>query len=420
MDNISACIEALSAGNLEKAYQLMDIIQKTGSDEEKEAFAYELFDLGFLQEAEKLVKDLLENFPDEGELLILLAEIYVNDDKINDALLVLDKITMADLVYPQALVLQAELYEREALFEVSEKKLLEAEKLLPTEPVIQFALAELYFSIGKLHEAVYKYEQVLKTEDEIAGINIHERLANVYSAAGEFEKALPYYEQAEVAKLTVDVLFGHGLTAFQAGYHEAAVEKFIEVTQLDPDFESVYLYLAKAYEHQDLIEEGFESVKAGLSVNPFQKELYFLGGKLATKLGKVNEAKEMLNKALNLDPSYVEAIMTLNQISFTENDYAEVMERTIPALEEGEEDPYLLWDLAIACEKEERYLESLNYYRQAYNFFKTNEEFLQNYGFFLLEEGNIGESIEVFKQLQKMNPANLEYADVLERLSESL
>ena len=83
---------------------------------------------------------------------------------------------------------------------------------------------------------------------------------------------------------------------------------------------------------------------------------------------------------------------------------------------EGEEDPYLLWDYAVACEEEERYSDALNAYQRAYRYLKEKDEFLQNYGFFLLEEGNTEEAIEIFKKLQELDPTNVEYIDVIERL----
>ncbi len=47
--------------------------------------------------------------------------------------------------YPQSLLAIADLYQVIGIPEVSEAKLKEAAGLLPDEPLIQFALAELYF-----------------------------------------------------------------------------------------------------------------------------------------------------------------------------------------------------------------------------------------------------------------------------------
>src|SRR5699024_12059727 len=53
----------------------------------------------------------------------------------------------------QALLILADLYQVLGMTEVSEAKLKEAARILPDESLIEFALAELYFSINKFDEA---------------------------------------------------------------------------------------------------------------------------------------------------------------------------------------------------------------------------------------------------------------------------
>lgn len=416
MNRVDKCLQELETGNMQKAFQLIDEIHDNGIDQEQYELASQLSRLGFLEEAVKLYKKLLEKYPHEGELAVLLAEALVDLDKEEEALLVLENISKGDPYYPQVLLIQADIYQMEGLYEVAEQKLLEAEKILPKEPVIQFALAELYASIGRFAEAAYKYELVLKENFTSNGINLYHRLADTYSAAGEFEKALSYYEKALEDQLDIDVLFGFGFTAYQAGYYQTAIQKFEEIKTLDPDYQSVYLLLAKAYEHEEELKKSMETVKEGLKVNPYQKELYYFGGKIALKLGNKDEAEHYLKKALEQDPNYIEALLTLSKILLAHEKYSELIEIVEPVLQEGDEDPELLWDIAVACQKEERYSDALKYYRQAYNDLKGREEFLQNYGFFLLEAGLSDEAIEIFKQLQKMDSANPEYVDILERL----
>lgn len=117
-----------------------------------------------------------------------------------------------------------------------------------------------------------------------------------------------------------------------------------------------------------------------------------------------------------MDPSYIDALLTLNKLYLKQERYQEIIQLVEPLLAEGEEDPDLLWDYAVSCDKEEQYSEALNAYRSAYRYLKENSDFLQNYGFFLLEEGIFDEAIEVFNKLQNMDLTNAEYLDVLERL----
>ena len=66
----------------------------------------------------------------------------------------------------------------------------------------------------------------------------------------------------------------------------------------------------------------------------------------------------------------------------------------------------------------EQYDKALNSYHKAYNYFKNNEDFLEDYGFFLIEEGDRAKAKEVFTKLLQFNPTNDEYVSILERLDE--
>ncbi|MDQ7864021.1 hypothetical protein RCO48_31895 [Peribacillus frigoritolerans] len=56
-------------------------------------------------------------------------------------------------------------------------------------------------------------------------------------------------------------------------------EKFIELKELDHEYHSLYLYLAKSYEHLEDLENALKTVKEGIKADEFNKELYFFGGK---------------------------------------------------------------------------------------------------------------------------------------------
>src|SRR5690606_15407682 len=200
-----------------------------------------------------------------------------------------------------------------------------------------FAQAELYNSLGRFAEAIYKYKQVLKEAKEFAGVSIYERLAECHAAMGEFEEAIPYYEKALDEKFDVDILFGLGFTAFQAGMYEVAIQRLTEVKELDPDYESCYLPLAESLDKEMEYEKAFEVAREGTEVNPFNKELHFFAGTMLMKLGKTQDAEEWFKKALEIDPDYMAAILSLSKLYMDEERYLDVIELVEPLLKEGEE-----------------------------------------------------------------------------------
>lgn len=417
MNNVEKIIQLFENGQLDKAKKLIDKVKKSGSDEEQYLLAEELNQLGFPEDAKNLYQILLEKYPEEGELIVLLAETFVDLNQEEEAILLLEKIDASDPSYPRALLLLADLYQMQGLYEVSEQKLLMAKELAKDEPVIDFALGELYMEQGRYREAVDYYHKLIDQQIyELAGTQIRQRIAEALSAAGEFEEALPYYDDALDEKLEVNTLFGFGLTAYQAGYYQTAIEKFTELKALDPDYHSLYLYLARSYEHEEMLEQALQSIKEGIAHDEFQKELYFLGGKIALKLQKEDEAESFFQQALRLDPGYLEAALTLNKLYMTQERYSDILDIIKQVQNEGEDDPQFLWDQAKALHGLEQYSEALKMYQKAYNDFKNNQDFLEEYGYFLLEEGKTQKAAEIFHKLLEKDPTNEEWILLLERL----
>ncbi|WHY75872.1 tetratricopeptide repeat protein [Neobacillus sp. WH10] len=418
MDRVNNIINMLENGQHKEALNEYNIVLKNGSHDEIFLLGEEMYQYGFLEEAKALVEKLLEIYPEEGELLVLLGEILVEAGEEEEAILVLEKISEQDVHFGQSLLLLADLYQVQGLYEVCERKLLKAKELLPDEVIIDFALGELYSEQGEIIMALNAYEIVVKEENEIAGVNIHGRIADLLSASGAFEEALTYYDRALDEKLEINTLFGYAFTALQAGYNRTAIEKFNELKGLDPEYHSLYLHLAKAYEREEELDNSLHSIKEGIKQDEFNKELFFYGGKMALKLGKVDEAEQFFREALALDPGYIDAALTLNKLFFQQERYEDVIELISQLDFTEDEEPQMLWDSALAYDKLEEFSYALDKYESAYTFFKNNESFLQDYGYFLIEEGKNDRAAEIFKQLLIKDPTNVEYLDLLERITD--
>ncbi|MDM5208226.1 tetratricopeptide repeat protein [Cytobacillus kochii] len=418
MDKVKKIIALLENGLHDEALEKYKEILSHGTHEERFVLAEELMQYGFLKEAHQLIERLLDAYPEEGELLVMKAEIFIDLGNGEEAVLVLEQVNQQDASYPQALLLLADLYQMEGLYEVSERKLLDAKAILPEEPIIDFALGELSAEQGKFLEAVKLYEKVLTKKELIGGVNVNQRMAESLSAGGAFEEALPYYEKALEEKLEIHTLFSYAFTALQAGYNQVAIEKFNELKEIDPEFHSLYLHLAKAYEREEQVQEALATVKLGIKQDEYNKELYFYGGKLALKIPDEQLAVDLLREALAIDPEYIDAAIVINKVFMNNERFNDVIE--IAELMQSAEviDPQLLWDAAKSYQEIEEYSQALNKYNEAYTYFKQQPDFLADYGYFLIEEGKRKEAAELFSKLTRLEPHNEEYQDILQRLSD--
>lgn len=419
MNNVQNIVQSLENGHYDQAKSLISKIKESGNHEEVYLIADQLFQLGFLNEAKGLYEYLLSFYPNEGDLKVSMAEILIEMDQEEDAISLLDSIQQDDPEFPRALLILADLYQMQGLVEVSENKLLQAKKLLPNEPIIDFALGELFASEGRNIEAVKYYESFIAYGKEtIAGVNVNSRLGEVLSSSGQFEEALPYFEKGLKESFEINTLFGYALTAYQAGFFNKSIELFNQLKEIDPQYHSLYLYLGKCYESEEDLKNAMKAVKEGISVDEFNKELFQFGGKIALKMGNEELAEEYFRQALALDPGYIDAAYTLNKLLLHQNRHEDVLEITSQMEKEGDIDPQLHWDAAISCQTLERYQDALKHYQQAYNDLKNNSEFLSQYGYFLIEEGYHAEATNIFKTLLQEDPLNEEWASLLERLED--
>ena len=413
MSKVEEAIYLVDNGDAEQGLQQIKDLIKTSSNDEKYMIAEAYFKWGQVEEAKELIEELMFLYPDEGELIIFMAEILIDLDNEEEAISYLEDISVNDPVYVEALLLQADLYQIQGLFEVSEKKLMAAKQKMPDETIIDFALAELYFSQGEYKKAISFYQNVLIENETLAGVNIHARLASSLSSVGEFEEALSFYQTAVNQNEDANTLFGYGFTALQAGYNKTAIETFNRLKELDPDYSSFYLLLAQAYDQEGMLQECYATLEQGLKVDELNKELHYHAGKIAMKQGNKDQVEQHLRQAVAIDPGFVEATITLTKYLIHEERYEDVIECLEAVMKYGEYDPQYEWDLAHAKNHLEQYSDALNHYRHAYTSFKDDIDFLKEYGYFLLEEGDHKEAVRIFKQLLVLDPTNYEIEEIL-------
>ena len=320
-------IHAIEEGNLEKVNQLLDSVLLDESPEIQYDLSQLLLQYGFVEQGSRVLEHLHYIFPDEVQITIDYASTLIDLEKEEEALDLLMAIDESAPEYPQSLLLLADFYQMQGLFEVAEHYINEALEVLPEEPLLLFAKAELLFEIGKFAEAARIYELLYEEAAEISGVNLAERLAEVYRVGGSYETALQYYMKTLEDKVTADLLFGSAYCAFQCEKYELAIKQLEDLKALDSDYFSGYLLLAESYAMLEENERAYTIIQEGISRDVFEKTFYLFAGKMAIKLKNPEEAIKHLQEAIALDPEYMEAILTLTSIEHQMEDYDSIIER---------------------------------------------------------------------------------------------
>lgn len=398
----------------EEALQIIHDQLKKGTDEEKFAVAEFLKEWGFYDDALEILQELQKKFPEEIEVKILLASIYIDMYEDEEALMILEDIPEDDPAYEQALLLLADVYQAQGLIEVAEQKLLTAKRRNPKELIFDLALGEFYFSIGEFQKAIVYYERVYDEETKINGLSISARIAETLSHLGKHEEALQYFQK--ISDHTVDQLFQYGLAAFYAKRNEIADKCFREVIEKDPFHYAAYLSLAEVYEADGNVTQAYETIREGINVNEFDVNLYYEGGRLAYKLNQFEESEQLLQQAVSLDSEFQDAVLLLIQLYKEQEKYDDIV-GLIQALQTDHiYNPQYEWELAHAYEALEQYELASQYYEKAYEELEDHADFLKEYGYFLLEEGKHEKAIELFEKYLKIEPMDNDLSNFVDQL----
>lgn len=390
---------------------------KLDSDDMLASLGDELLAIGFLEEAKEVFETLKKRYPQNSEFNLPLAEIAIENNEIDTAFEYLEEIPSTSDYYPQALLVTADLYQVLGIFEVSEAKLQEARALLPEEPLIQFALAELFFSTENFAKAADLYQELLKNDlAVISGISITERLGTVLSMEGKFEEALSYLESSLEEEWTDDRLFKTAFVYLQLKENEKAIHYLQQLRELNPQYQSLYSYLAEALQQEELLEEAQEVIEEGIRENPFQVEMYHFASENAYRLHDRQKAIDFLLKALETGEKEEETLLTLSNIYLKEGLYEEAIEAV--AKMEDQDNPYALWNLAHAYNQLEDYATAKTNYESASLALGHEAEFMKEYGIFLREEGRLKEAQQLLQHYLEHEPGDLEVQSILDDLAE--
>ncbi|HEY4602506.1 MAG TPA: tetratricopeptide repeat protein [Cerasibacillus sp.] len=412
MDTIKEASQLMEMNLANEAIILIQEALDKATDHEKKTYAAFFMEWGFLDEARSILEPL-NDMSHDSHVILMLAEIYTEQQEDAMAIELLLLIDSEDDAYLPALVQLADLYEQEGLFEVAEQKLLEAKRIAPQEEVIDFALGELYYSVGEYNRAILYYE---KMTTDMLDVSISERLAHCFTAIGKYEVAFNYFKS--IKEPNFFTLFSYGLTAFQLERDDVTIHVLEKLLKQDPYYHSAYPLLAEAYERQGLINEAYNTVKQGLEYDEFNKELYYYLGILSQKLNRIAESEAMFQEAIALDPDYKEAILSLIALWKDVGRTESIIGLIEDVKKTGSVDALYEWELGRAYLEIDERKQALNAYKQAYTNLQDDPDFLKEYGTLLNEEGMQQEALNTFRAYLNIISDDYDVAAFVERIEE--
>lgn len=411
--------------------QLLDAIEKHDFSQDKillkkaldhdqpeilASLAENLTDYGFTDLSKDVYRALIAKFPSEDLFKVYLAEILLNDGQDDDGLSLLYNISPNSDAYLESLLVQADYYQTNGLFETAKDKLLQALKLAPEEDAIKFGLAELEFNSGQYEEALAHYKDLIKRQDTFGEVNLIQRLFQTEAKLGQYEEASQVIKKHSNAILDIDSKYQAGLVMLSVGDDDQAIKYLDEVIDQSPDYVNAYPLLAQAYQHKHDDDQVLRSAQAGLAYNELDETLYSMGATAAANLQDFKTAEDLLQKGLEIAPDNSDLRLQLSNLYLHERKYKE-NNALFEELDDDSIEPQAHWNLAVSYENMDESDKAKSEFLLAYPEFQKNPDFLKQMIYFFNTEPN---SSEIVKQLLDkylaIVPSDEEMQDLANRL----
>lgn len=411
--------------------QLLDAIEKHDFSQDKillkkaldhdqpeilASLAENLTDYGFTDLSKDVYRALIAKFPNEDLFKVYLAEILLNDGQDNDGLSLLYNISPNSDAYLESLLVQADYYQTNGLFETAKDKLLQALKLAPEEDAVKFGLAELEFNSGQYEEALAHYKDLIKRQDTFGEVNLIQRLFQTEAKLGQYEEASQVIKKHSNAILDIDSKYQAGLVMLSVGDDDQAIKYLDEVIDQSPDYVNAYPLLAQAYQHKHDDDQVLRSAQAGLAYNELDETLYSMGAMAAANLQDFKTAEDLLQKGLEIAPDNSDLRLQLSNLYLHERKYKE-NNALFEELDDDSIEPQAHWNLAVSYENLDESDKAKSEFLLAYPEFQKNPDFLKQMIYFFNTEPN---SSEIVKQLLDkylaIVPSDEEMQDLANRL----
>ena len=314
----------------------------------------------------------------------------VDDGDLDGALALLYQVASTDDNYVAALVMIADLYQLDGVWEAALEKLQET-STISDSPLVSFAIAELHYNQANWQEAIDYFAKLSQRQIlELTKVSIYQRIGTAYASLGEFENAEKFLEKSLEINHDDTVLFELAQISAVLGEHKRAIDYFKQLDALAPDFDGYAYPYAQALIEENEFDSAFAVAKDGLSKNPTDVPLLHLTSRIAYALHDLKASETYLVQALDLAELHDETIFLLSNLYLLQADYEAVI-NLAPLLDDDH--ALARWNIAKAYGELEQDKEALAIYDEInQSVLADNPEFLLDYAHILIRNGRASDA----------------------------
>lgn len=265
---------------------------------------------------------------------------------------------------------------RSGLFDVAEKLFYRCIELKSSDN------SDLFYYLARTHEenrnfalSISYYKKYYEHSGEI---NILIHIGYLYASRDQFARAHDYYARAEkIDSENSSVHFFKGLTYIWQNSYKKAEASIRKAISLQEGEEGYYFYLAVALEKQNRFNETVEALEKAIEFNPLSaRSLNYLGYLYAERGINIEEAYNLINRAISIEPDNGAYLDSLGWIFYKQADYEKALKNLLLAEEKLDElnspDSVVYDHIGDTYEKLDNRAKALYYWGKAVNLEKNS------------------------------------------------
>ncbi len=182
----------------------------------------------------------------------------------------------------------------------------------------------------------------------MSSVNLVERLGVSYAEIGKFEQAIGYLEQIKPINMNSDVKFELAFTYFNLKEYQKAIKAFEDLRDSDPQYSSLYPYLADSFVNLKRVDEALKAIQEGISIDQFNEKIWQKAGQIALMANEDDLALKYLKKGHEIAPDDMEILTLLSDWYVSHERYSDNLTLLEGVFEEHVVDAHLAYNLALS------------------------------------------------------------------------
>ena len=285
------------------------------------------------------------------------------------------------------------LFEQEKRYTEALQKYQDVLRIDPSYSKAYYRMGYVYHITGDRSNASLRYQQAIETDPNL--FQAYNNLGILYLEDNNLSSAHHHFSQAiTLQPNSAEAYNNFANTLKKMGNYDEAIHSYQKALQLRSDLYDATWNLALIYFHQQQYQQSRDILLPLLSQNEvsFSAEIYNLLGKISNQEEKLEEANSHYEKALAIQPGFLDAMNNLG-ITFTKQErYPEAIQKYQQILEQDPQYDKAYNNLGIVYAKQNQWAQAISNYQKAIQLNPNYADAYYNYGVALEEQSQFKEA----------------------------